>query len=61
MQKFEHTIEELKDLTKENFENQDYTISSIEETMGLRLSQLVGDIPAGQETLDAIFSLNPFK
>lgn len=55
------TLEELRIALKDKFDNKNYPKSTVEETMGLEMIELVSDIPFASQTLEAIFTVNPFQ
>ncbi len=59
-QTYGYSAEDLRRLLEESFDNRAYTKKEIEETMKLDLFSLVSDVPYASQSMDSIFSLNPY-
>lgn len=56
-----YSAEDLRRLLDESFDNRAYTKKEIEETMKVDLINLVSEVPYASQSMDSIFSLNPFS
>lgn len=57
----QYSIEEMKQLVSDNFENKEYLIKAVEESMNLSIVSLLNDIPFAMTSIDSIFCIEPFK
>ena len=55
------SLDDMRIILREKFDNRNYTKPSVEETMNLQFIELVSDIPYASQVLESIFVVNPYQ